>query len=212
MRGLLLKDLYNLGNQWKYLLFVAAIFCFSFANSAEGTISVMVTFLTVVLLLNSLAQDEMDQWYLLAKTLPVTGKQILLAKYIFGVLLVFCGALGGGVLTILTSLVAHGELTPVGTIVEVTAVASGAILATIGLLIPVNLKFGVQRARYVLFGLVIIPIGFQFIAERLQLSLEWIEKLMEAPAILEGGSLVAGLLLLGISFLVSVRILDNKEF
>ena len=76
MKGLLLKDFYTVKSMWKYILFIAIVFSLSFWGRGDGTLAAMFSFIGTILLINSLAQDEMDQWNKMALTMPLTCRQI----------------------------------------------------------------------------------------------------------------------------------------
>lgn len=213
MKGLLLKDLYTVKNQWKYILFIAVVFSLSFAGKGDGTLAAMFSFISTILLLNSLAQDEMDQWNKAALTMPVTGRQIVLSKFVFALLLCIFGTAVGLLLTLVCRLTGLGEGGLAWEVLVLgSAVSSAVILLVISVMVPMNLKFGVQKSRFVLLCFVGIPVLLGMVADAVGLQ---VPDMMYFSGSFIGVSLLAALLVLLIllvSFLVSVRIMEKKEY
>lgn len=213
MKGLLLKDIYNLKNQWKYMLFIAVVFSLSFASNGDGTLASMFTFICTILLLNSLAQDEMDQWNKFAFTLPVTRRQAILAKYIFGLLLCCLGLACGIGLTLLTRAVGLGDggMSFGGVLVEALA-SCGVVLLIVSLMVPMNLKFGIQKSRYLLMGFVAVPVLLSVAITSLGVTFAFGSLFEISPLVLGSGAVLLVAAVMTVSFFISVRIMEKKEF
>lgn len=213
MKGLLLKDFYTVKSQWKYIVFIAIVFSLSFSGNGDGTLAAMFSFISTILLLNSLAQDEMDQWNKTALTMPLTCSQIVLAKYLFAILLCIFGTLCGMLLTVVIRLVGLGpDIMPLELVAVSSAVSSAVILLVIALMVPMNLKFGVQKSRYVLLGFVAIPVLLGVLVDASGLQIPSMMYFGVSGAGISVMVILVLVLIVYASFRVSVRIMEKKEY
>ncbi|MBR4409696.1 MAG: ABC-2 transporter permease [Firmicutes bacterium] len=213
MKGLLLKDFYTVKSMWKYILFIAIVFSLSFWGRGDGTLAAMFSFISTILLINSLAQDEMDQWNKIALTMPLTCRQIVISKYIFAMLVCIFGTAGGLLLTLIARLLNMSEFAVQIQIVLLgSAVSSAVILLVIALMIPTNLKFGVQKSRYLLLVFVVIPVLLGALADAA--GFEMPDMVYFGGSTAEASILVilALVLIVFASFRISVRIMEKKEY
>ncbi len=213
MKGLLLKDFYTVKSMWRYVLFIAIVFSLSFWGKGDGTLAAMFSFVSTILLLNSLAQDEMDQWNKTALTMPLTCRQIVLAKYLFAMLLCIFGTVCGLLLTLATRLIGMGnDIMPLELVAVSSAVSSAVILLVIALMLPLNLKFGVQKSRYVLLAFVAIPVLLGALADASGLRIPAMMYFGVSGVGISVMVILALVLALFVSFRISVRILEKKEY
>lgn len=213
MKGLLLKDFYTVKSMWKYILFIAIVFSLSFAGNGDGTLAAMFSFVSTILLINSLAQDEMDQWNQTALTMPLTCSQIVLAKYLFAMLLCVFGTICGLLLTLVIRLIGLGpDLMPLEMVALSSAVSSAVILLVIALMVPMNLKFGVQKSRYLLLAFVVIPVLLGTLADASGLRIPSMMYFGVSGAGLSVMVILALVLIVFASFRISVRIMEKKEY
>ncbi|MBQ8563318.1 MAG: ABC-2 transporter permease, partial [Firmicutes bacterium] len=157
-----------------------------------------------------------DQWNKFAFTMPVTRRQAVLAKYIFGLLLCCLGLACGLGLTLLTRAVGIGDgsMSFGGVLVEALA-SCGVVLLIVSLMVPLNLKFGIQKSRYLLLGFVAVPVLLGILVTKLELKIPSMMYLgvkgMSTNALIAGAVLLVLAVLL-VSYLISVRIMEKKEF
>ena len=93
----------------------------------------------------------------------------------------------------------------------------GAGLFIVDVMLPLCFKLGPERARPYLFAVILIPFVAVFLllgfGPDLGLSLEFLNQIPETSALGVIALLpLAGLACLGLSFLISCRIVDRKEF
>lgn len=212
MKGLLRKEFYNVRNQWKYILFIALVFTLSFGPRGDGILAAMFTFIGTILLLNGLAQDEMDQWTGFALTMPVTCSQLILAKYIFAGFLCIFGAAGGLLLTLLTGLIGMGMHISAEMLVLECLISTGIVLVMASLMIPMNLKFGIQKSRYVLLGFVAVPILLGAVGTSLGVQIPDMVYFGVSGVGLGAAAVILVAAVVLVSFRISVRILERKEY
>lgn len=165
MKGLIIKDLYNLSKQYKIILILVVFYIvISFSNEDSSIFGGVVTILMVMQLITALAYDEKSKWDRYALAMPVSRSDLVLSKYLLGGILlaiafaanfIFCMASGSG---------------PVETLViSVTMTGVGSFFMFLTL--PFLFKFGVEKGRYITMLIFFIPTGLLVIASRMGLQL-----------------------------------------
>lgn len=217
MKGLLVKDfcIMKLQKTFFIMIFVMAlVFAWSFKNP-----SYMVSFLTFIssiFVLTTISYDEFDNGYTFLFTLPISRRIYVLEKYVFGLIL---GAGTWCVCTVIAAICA-----------AVTGYASlnmewlvsyliylGFVLLIVSVTVPTQLKFGGDRGRLGLIltlgGIFLIGYGCVWGLKKLGINVEEVLDSAAAGGIAAffGICFLVLFLVLGISCLISVRIMENKE-
>ncbi len=161
MKSLVLKDLYNIGHNAKSMLFILVVLAVGLVpTSGAGGYMIMCAVLCSMMTVTTFTFDNMAGWTPYALVMPVTRREIVLAKYL--VLAVFCtvgdlfGLAAGGVCGFVM-----GEYT-VGpqafAELAVLALAGWAVAFAMGsVAIPLVYRFGAERARVLLLVAFLIP-------------------------------------------------------
>ncbi len=161
MKGLILKDIYNLRKYGKSLFLMAAMyFMLSFMMDNADIFVGMIVIMFAITTVTSFAYDNQSGWDVYVNTLPVSRKHVVLSKYLLSGLLI----LAGGLLAVLMGWV-NGLIRHIGNFTEtlLTAYALCAVgLVFVSLLLPFVYKFGVERARVIIIALVAIPVAAGF--------------------------------------------------
>ena len=212
MKGLILKDICNQLGQLKAFAMMLVIFIVCFATSAEGTLIIMCTVYATVMVISNLAMDESCQWDIFALTMPVTRRQLVLAKYIVAIFYALLGIVVGTVATLAIRLfgISSGEAT-LWELLQISLIGIVIAAIFIALLLPVDFKYGVQKGRLVLFGVAAFIGGGGVLLSGKEEMLDGFFRRFSGTA--DGlffGALT--LLLLLISFTISSRIMEKKEF
>lgn len=218
MKGLLIKDFCILKLQKNVLLILLAM-CVVFTVFMESPtyiVSLMPMYGCIVVL-GTLSYDEFDRGYSFLFTLPVSKKGYVKEKYVFGLLL--CG--GIWILAMLCSLLyvfINGETTIDMSLILSYVVPFVLVLLLLGVALPVQLKCGNEKGR---LAVVAVGLGvFLLIAGAGQL-IKWfhidvtvvLEKVSEIGAgILGIIGLVVLVVFMGISYQISVHVMEKKEF
>lgn len=218
MKGLFLKDFYGLKaymRQYVILLVFFMIFGLSMGN--VHYIMWMSLVLGINIGFSTFPADEAGGYaYMLSG--PVDRKTCVRAKYMIGIAggaLIFVCALIGEVLNRLLV----GSVT--GSWLLELAIVLGIYFFFTAILLPVGYRYGVEKARVILLGMIAVPMVMVFLSVKL-IQIKAITKFLDAVArattqeqmIGCGGALFFGvsLLLLGGSYLLSVEIFERKEF
>lgn len=161
MKGLILKDLYNLRKYAKTVFLLAAfytiiIFMMGNANMFLGTVVIMFAASSIA----SFAYDNQSGWDTYVNTLPVSRKDVVMSKYLLSYLL----ALAGGLFALLVGWI-NGLLKNTGNFTEMLVAAYamfGAAVILVSILLPLIYKFGVERSRIIILAAVAIPVAAIF--------------------------------------------------
>lgn len=217
MTGLILKDALVMRKTLKtYILFLA----FYAAMAVMGIFSLgfVVAFLQVIVMmlpLSAFAYDEQAKWDRYAMTLPIGRRAVVTARYLFVLLMLLSAAAFGMAVCVLLSFTSSpGDLSEY---LATILVSMGAGMVIADILLPLNYKLGPERARPYLYAVVFLPIIALFGASKLgfldQLNLSGLNDLSQS-SILGLFALIplVALVGLGVSYLVSCRIVENKEF
>ena len=169
MKALIIKDYLTIKKQMWFILVFIAIFSITSYNVSDGSSFSSIGFIimiSVMLPVTSMAYDERSKWNVLSATMPYSNKDLVLSKYVFGYIAVLLASL--------LSILIQGGIQliaglPIGidTVVSILAICliSTLILA---INIPVSLKFGVEKGRFIfifvvmIFALVILGSGLIF--------------------------------------------------
>lgn len=218
MKGLLIKDLQLLKSQkYSYLpgLIIGLIFVFFNDN-----VTFAATYLTIIFSTITYSTINFDQYanglgYLM--TLPVSRGGYVREKYFLYILVTFLSVILAACTTLARDFIKHtsfqgDELTAALLAAFVTSVVMQAVM------IPVLLKFGAEKSRIALvvilgFGY-LIGFGSFFLIKRLNMDISGIIRQISTAdlTIVVGCLFVAMATVMGISFLISLRVMKKKEF
>ena len=213
MKGLLIKDFKLLKGQKNFFMTITAISIIMIIVS-PGT-SFPIGFLGFVGALFSLSSISYDGNAFLF-SLPITRKDYVLEKYIFGLISGIMFLLLGTVI----SLVVIG-ITKTGSFNEIFLTAGSlfpTILLILSIMLPFILKFGGEKGRIAIIGVMgfIFVIGLLLIKTTEYLGIDLyvlINKLPKfEPLVYIILFLLLSVVILGISYLISLTILKKKEF
>lgn len=207
MKGLILKDFYSLRQQGKiYFLLLAFYIFYSSVTRNISMMSGMVALICALTPITTIAYDENCKWDRYALSMPISRKTIVLSKYVFGILL----ELGSMVIVALLSagIVTYTKEMDIKDALNVMLVVNGIGVLFLSVILPSLLKFGVQKARLIMFILIVIPTVIAYFYEKLNFSVPSPETLK----ILAYLSPVFLLIIVLLSIVISIRIYEKKEF
>lgn len=156
MIGLILKDLFTLTRQaLMYIVFIAVFSLMPGYNMASFAV-----IMACMMPMTALAYDERSHWDRLAAAMPYTTAQLVLSKYLMGLMLMLCSVALGIIALPLQRLVNPDVSLPELLSVSLGALGAGMLIQ--GVLLPVMFRFGTEKAR--LFMLVLMGAVFAGIA------------------------------------------------
>ena len=211
MTGLVLKDFLVLRKALRtYVLFL--IFYLILAIFGLFSISFITAFVQIIVMIlpmSSFAYDDLAKWDRYAMTLPLGRRAVVRAKYAFVLLMILVAAAFA-----LLSCVAL-SITAAQPVEENLAVGVGALsvgLLAVDVTLPLNYKMGPERARPFLYAIIFIPVILIVLAARAG----WLDNLEQLPlsVVLPLLCLIPLVILLGlpVSYLISCRVVEQKEF
>ena len=216
MRGLLEKDFRLLirSKQSFICFFVLAVVL---GLASQGTfVLAYFTFLMVALLTSTISYDELDHGFEFLFTLPVNRKLYVREKYVLCIGGAAIGWLISVVLYFLMLNIHKVRILPGEEILKALTFLSIAILF-LSLMIPLQLKFGVEKSRFVMLGVsVAISVLIFIVLDKTGISETQSVLIMCALGQLPDAAVVLVELLLGIlaiviSYAFSCRIMSKKE-
>lgn len=211
MTGLILKDFLVLRKALRtYVLFL--IFYLILAIFDLFSISFITAFVQIIVMIlpmSSFAYDDLAKWDRYAMTLPLGRRAVVRAKYMFVVLMILVAA----AFALLSCVVL--SITAAQPVEENLAAGVGALsvgLLAVDVTLPLNYKMGPERARPFLYAIIFIPVILIVLAARAG----WLDNLEQLPpsVVLPLLCLLPLVILLGlpVSYLISCRIVEQKEF
>lgn len=216
MKGLLLKDLRYMLTQKSFILLIVIIGFTLSLTQEDNELFVIgyLAFMGIVLGMTSITMDDQDHNLSFLFTLPLSRRSYVFEKYFFTFLmgaLFCCIALAFALITR-----PFGDYqAPIDEILATTCgTLAGAFLFT-NVLIPLQLKFGAERARIASFIAIGGFLSIIFIAALLinvadALPLLQAITSLDAPVLITIGCIIL-LLCLGVSIKFSLHIMTRKE-
>lgn len=157
MKALLLKDFLTLS---RYLR-MALLFVVIFACIPGGSMAAYALVFAAMIPITALAYDEQSKWPRLAAMMPYTTRQLVASKYVLGYIMLGGAILLSVVSTVVTTLVRGDVLDPASlSMLFILACAASLILAVI---MPLILRFGVEKGRLVMLVGVAAIVGVTFV-------------------------------------------------
>ena len=175
---------------------------------------VYLPFCTAIFVTSLISYDEVDNGFQFLMTLPVSRSLYINEKYILCMGSALISWILSAVLYFVSKLL-HGSVINFFSDIQVVVVFLPVIVIALSVMIPVQLKFGVEKSRIVLICLAgAIIAAVYVVTEVLDPDtigiLRWIDSLNET-VLLTAGFMVMALTAV-ISWLVSRKIMLNKEF
>lgn len=207
MKGLILKDIINLKKQLKILvLFFAFYFVFSVVTKNSSMLVTIVVLMCSMMPITSLSFDEYAKWDRYALSMPIRRKDIVVSKYLLGIIL--------NSVSIIPVIILNGINLLLTKSTDITEMLiTSYVIYAIGLLfiaftLPILFKFGVEKGRMLMFAVIFIPAmivmilyktGVKLPSEQVIINLAYASPFIVAVIVL-------------MSILISIEIYNKKEF
>lgn len=214
MAGLLEKDIRLIwGNRQSLLLFFALAVVLGF--SQDGTFILgYFPFVIIILIINTIAYDELDNGFQFLMTLPINAKTYVREKYIF--------SFAGGIVSWLISAtlyfaakIVHGTQLDVISELPVIVTFLPIIILMAAFMIPMQIKFGVEKSRAVVAGIcgaigACVLIFAKFAGQNGKNIFAFLDHMN--GWVIVGIGIVLTAVITAISYIISVKIMKKKEF
>ena len=204
-----------------YLLLVLLYLLMTMSGVFEGTgmVNSFAAMFSVSVPLGCFSLDELARWEKFAITLPLGRKGVVQAKYAMVLLLTVVTSLFIVLMNLALFAFFPSQIPslPAG-LLSAVAMTAGCLLVH-ALLTPACFKYGVQKARVAIFialaaaVAIMIPLGMMTtLPLRATAAISGWNPLVGEVGVLVAGALVAAMLLLFVSYRLSLRIYEKKEF
>lgn len=211
MLGFIKKDLLLIKGNLKTILIILGIFLLTGLEKSTN-ITFFVSLIAIMTFLSSFSYDELNHWNTYATTLPNGRKNIVKAKYIATLLLLF---LTISIISILL-LTIHflNQTISIESIIESISMSLIGISVVEIIMYPFIFKFGIEKARIYLFvGIFTIGLVLGYIIDwfnKRGINLHSFSTFMDQYGIL----LIPVIVIIGLftSYKISERIYLKKEF
>ena len=217
MKGLFIKDLRLMKNQRNFLITLALMFLVLIVTGVDASFFMgYVPFLLLIVTMSTITYDEQDNSMGFLMALPVSRQTYVLEKYLlsasFGV--------GGFAVTFVIFLItekAEGCSMTYGDYLLVIMGIMVFVILFLSLMIPIQLKFGSEKGRMVLFAIFFGIIGLVYLVNKV-LTVDFTQTafyqtITQLPmGILMAIALVLFVIFVFISAKISLGVMKKKEF
>ena len=210
MLGLIKKDFLLIKANSKQMVIIFIVYLMlAFQGTFDATF--IVPLIGIMLFISTFSYDDFNNWNSYAVTLPDGRRNVVRAKYIASIILT---VILGAVALAISAGISYTKTNSIN-VDEIMSSLMGTMLSSviiISLLYPIVFKFGATNGRIILFAVVfgIAGIG-ALIAKFVDMT-----SIINMINRLDSYSLIAipiiSAILLGISYLISNKIYQNKEF
>ncbi|NLZ80721.1 MAG: ABC-2 transporter permease [Clostridiales bacterium] len=218
MKGLLIKDLLLLKKQKVHLIYLCSLLFYIFYTlllaKENSMIITMSMLLCTMLTITTISYDDLAKWDKYALSMPVTRKDIVNAKYLLLGITVLGGGSIGFLVSVILDFISHKQR--VYENLMITGFVASIGISAISIMLPLIFKFGVEKSRLLLFGVVAFPSLLVLFFSKIVKILN-IPKPSQATLDLLVKSLfiiipIVTILVILITYRISVRIYSKKDF
>ncbi len=214
MKGLLLKDIYNMrkvGKQYLLILLFFTCYCFFLKNPSFFPMMTVMSF--SMLVLTTMGYDEAAGFDKYALTLPLNREDLVRAKYLLLVMLLVFSFVLGMLGSTLIGLFMQGDTEPILDHMLSVATVAVIFLLVYATILPLVFKLGVEKARMMMMVCYIAVFAGIFIVFKLAVGLGASgEQMEEKMMILVPAVVILTVLYLIGSYFVSIRIIRKREW
>lgn len=221
MKGLLVKDFQILRNQSRIVLILAIMSVFLGFSSEESTFIISYcTFCLSALVTTTVSYDDLDNGYSFLFTLPITRKMYVLEKYLLACIICSVAACFSAVLSIAIAAL-KGQAFSVTDNLLMAVIVALLCLTMVSVMLPLQMKFGAEKSRVIIFGLVggvlVVGCALGFLFERLlgsamingEVLIGFLDR--QGAGMLTAILLLVALVIIGITMGISIRVMEKKE-
>ena len=210
MLGLIKKDFLLIKANSKQMVIIFIVYLMlAFQGTFDATF--IVPLIGIMLFISTFSYDDFNNWNSYAVTLPDGRRNVVRAKYIASIILT---VILGAVALAISAGISYTKTNSIN-LDEIISSLMGTMLSSIiiiSLLYPIVFKFGATNGRIILFVVVFGAAGIgALIAQFVDMT-----SIINMINRLDSYSLIAipiiSAILLGISYLISNKIYQNKEF
>ena len=218
MKGLLVKDFRLMKGQKNFLVLLFIMIAFVFISGMDASFFMgYLPFLFMIAAMSTITYDEFDNGMAFLMVLPISRKLYVQEKYLFGGVLGFTGLASAFVLFLISEINKGSSMTFTQYVLLFLCFLAFVILF-LCLMIPIQLKFGSEKGRIVLFIIFFGIIGIVFLVSKItdKIPAQVIEVFRGIQKLPFGilAALAVGIYILAlfISLKISLGIMEKKEW
>lgn len=218
MKGMLVKDIRFLLNQKSSLFIFLGLGLFFMIPAEEVSLSMAyVTMMIAIFTTSSISYDGFDNGMAFLMTLPVQRRTYAISKYVFSLIVVFVMGLIISAMALALNALQISQLDLSGLPEGLWMSVIWSMVAT-SFMVPVYLKFGGEKARYALVAIVGIAFAIGYIlntvaGDLLVAATNLMSRMAKLPTVqFYGVTALIVVVVMGISMLISIRIMEKQEY
>ncbi len=218
MKGLIIKDIriiFSNKNVFLFIPILASMAAFSKTRLAVYLFA-YVAVMVISLLTTTISFDDMENGTSFLMTMPVSRKEYVKSKYLLGVVSFILGVvLSIAVVTAVTFL--KGDTLDINGLMLIVCLLWLVMIVLMSVLIPVQLKFGSINGKAVLMCIII---GSMLLLAAMVLVLRnyseetlnfFVNEIMKNMVLMTAAGILGTVIILVISYMMSVRIMKKRE-
>lgn len=218
MKAMMIKDFNLLKGQKQFFgAIVIILILFTVVQDNPSFCISYVTIMFSILTITTMSYDDYENGMCYLMTMPIRRRDYVVEKYIFGIAASIFGFVGASVFAVLSSYL-KGDGFPWEEWKGIAAACIFLMMAVLAVTTPIQLKFGSEKSRMAIMGVYgvgcLCVYGAVKAAEACKID---IDRIIESAFVNNltttiWGITIASMMLLGISCLISVYILEKREF
>ena len=203
MIGLLIKDIYNIRKQALWYLATINIFAFlSIVLKYGGFIASIGIVTAVNVPFTAIAYEEREGWQKFIVASGIKISNIVIEKYIMGLIFSFVSTIALLIFFLMTEVGSNSWL-------EFTISVCMQLL-TLSIAMPITFKFGVEKSRsYLMVAVCAIMVVFVAL---MTLFDKVLSTIVINVSLISSLLIIMSLIILGVSYYISIKIYQKKEF
>ena len=210
MLGLIKKDFLLIKANLKSMVIIFIVYLI-LAFQGIFDVTFIVPLIGIMLFISTFSYDDFNNWNSYAVTLPNGRKNVVRAKYIASIILTVVLGIGALAIGIGISYTKTNSIN----LDEIISSLMGTMLSSviiISLLYPIVFKFGATNGRIILFAVVFGIAGIGALIAQFVDTTPIINMINRSDSYSLIAIPIISAILLGISYLISNKIYQNKEF
>ncbi|NBJ91533.1 ABC-2 transporter permease [Parablautia muri] len=216
MKGLILKDFYLLKSYGKqYVLIFGAMIIYALFMRSSSFAMIYFVLMGSTVVLSSMSMDEAVSFHKFALTMPVNLSTIIKSKYILFLITIGIGTAVSILMELVLTFVSSDARIWISFGREEFAATVTVFVLANAISIPFMFKLGVEKARYINICSMLAVGGFLVISatmgDKIGLSIGRLDEILSSNEFV-GLCIAIGVISLTVSYLVAVKIAENKEW
>lgn len=210
MKGLILKDFHSIIGMKNIIIIFMSVGIWTAIIQDTTFIVSFIPMMVLMLSMSSFTYDEYNKWDSYALTMPVNRKMIVASKYLFVLILLGISFLICTIIAVIFNAF-KGNYDILDTILAVL-LSSMMILIIFSLILPFVYKYGAEKGRFAMFGVVFAGMGIAMLLSQFVNVEVLISFLTSIESLLPWLLIALAAIVFLASYQISYRFYLKKEF